>query len=79
LMGEIQGLLDAGAFSAQQEPVILANIETIHVQLQSGQPDAGIIRRSLGHLAAFAGGVLAGVGGNYMTSLLQSFHLPWPH
>ncbi len=79
LIGDITALLETGAFGEEQEPIVLANVETIHVQLQSGNPDAGIIRRSLGHLVSFAGGTLAGVGGDYLTSLYQSFHLPWPH
>ncbi len=55
-----------------------AHADTIQAQARSPHPDRKIIGRALRHINSFAGGLVVGVAGNYLTDLIKSFPVPWP-
>lgn len=64
---------------AELASTLQAAIDTIRAQVASSRPDRTIIGRSLRSIATFAGGLLVGTAGNFLTDLLKSFHqVPWP-
>ena len=56
-----------------------AAIDTMHAQVRAPRPDRRIVGRTIATIATFAGGLVTGVAGNYLTDLVKAFHVPWPH
>ena len=76
VVGEIQRLLDSGRFDREDiDEVAMAQaaVDTIQAQLKAPRPSRNIIRWGLSQIPGFMIGALAGVAGNYLTSLLGGF------
>lgn len=53
-------------------------VDTIQAQMKAPSPDRRIIGTMLSHVVTFAGGLMTGVGGNYLTDLIKTFAPWWP-
>lgn len=73
VIGEIQRLFGSGVFDREDKDeiaMVQTALDTLQAQLRAPRPSRNIIRWGLGQFPGFAIGSLAGVAGNYLTSLL---------